>query len=307
MTVSTALRKQQFVLNGVTAAFTFTFRARTATAALSDIKCIVTDDGTDTDLTYTTDYTVEVNANGIGGTVTLVVPASWAGTLTVYRETTNTQGSDYDDYNQFPADTVEEDMDIRTLVAQEQSEALDRALILPISVSGVSGVLPVPSADKVLGWNSGATALENKTPNTDAYLTKAGESEAEAGTNNTMFMTPLRTKQSIVYSKTVGTLTDGATVAVDASLAETFKLSAGGNRTILAPANPQFDGQRLLIRHYASGGARTLTLSEGTLGFRFGTTVTALTETVSGKTDYIGAIYNLADTIWDVIAYSKGN
>lgn len=308
MTVSTSLRKQTFILDGVTADFTFTFRARTATAALSDIKCLTTTGGTETILTYTTHYTVAVNANGVGGTVTLVTPALWAGTLTVYRETTNTQASDYDDYNQFPADTVEEDLDIRTLVSQEQGENQERTLTLSISTdSGVSAVLATPAANTVIGWDAAGTALENKTIVDATTLTKATQAEAQAGAENTHFMTPLRTNQAIVYSKTVGTLTDGATVAIDASLAEMFNLSAGGNRTILAPTNPQFDGQRLLIRHYASGGARTLTLSEGTLGFRFGTTVTALTETTSGKYDYIGAIYNLADTIWDVVAYSKGN
>jgi hypothetical protein len=99
-------------------------------------------------------------------------------------------------------------------------------------------------------------------------------------------------------------LTDGATVDLDASLGKEFTLSAAGNRTILAPTNPS--QKSIIIRHYASGGARTLTLSLGTLGFRFGSTITALTETASGKYDYIGAIYNATDTVFDVVAYSKG-
>jgi hypothetical protein len=301
MTVSTSLRKQNFVLNGVTDEFTFTFRARTQ--APTDIKCISTTGGTDTILAYTTNYTVAVNANGVGGVVTLVdAAATGSGTLTVYRETTNTQGSDYDNYNQFPADTLEDDLDIRTLVSQEQGENLDRTVTLAISASSsVSTELPTPSADTVLGWDSSGTAIENKTIVDATTLTKATQAQGRAGTNDSAFMTPLRVQDA---NNAAVTLTDGATVALDASLGKEFILSAGGNRTILAPTNPT--QKSIIIRHYASGGARTLTLSSGTLGFRFGSTITALTETVSGKTDYIGAIYHAADTIWDVVAYAKG-
>lgn len=162
MSVSTTARKQQFVLDGVEDTFTFTFRA--LTSAPEDIKCKVTASGVETDLTYTTDFTVAINADGVGGTVTLVDPAGvGSGTLTVYRETTNTQESDYDDYNQFPADTLENDLDKRTMVAQESAEALARTAKLPISVTGADPELPVPSANKLIGWNSDGDGLENKT------------------------------------------------------------------------------------------------------------------------------------------------
>ena len=103
----------------------------------------------------------------------------------------------------------------------------------------------------------------------------------------------------------VVTLTDGATPALDAALGSTFRLSAGGDRTIAVPSNPT-NGQKIIIQHYANGGARTLALNTGAGGFRFGTDITGLTATTSGKTDYIGAIYNGTDSKWDVIAYTKG-
>ena len=61
-----------------------------------------------------------------------------------------------------------------------------------------------------------------------------------------------------------------------------------------------------MIQHYASGGARTLALNTGAGGFRFGSDIAALTQTASGKTDYIGAIYNGTDSFWDVVGYVKG-
>lgn len=103
----------------------------------------------------------------------------------------------------------------------------------------------------------------------------------------------------------VVTLTDGATPALDASLGNTFDLTAAGDRTIAVPTNP-VNGQRILIRHRASGGSRTLSLNTGAGGFRFGTDVTGLTATTSGATDYIGAVYDSTDGFWDVIAYVKG-
>lgn len=100
-------------------------------------------------------------------------------------------------------------------------------------------------------------------------------------------------------------LSDGATPALDASLGTVFRLAAAGDRTIAVPSNATAS-QRIIIQHYASGGARTLALNSGAGGFRFGTDVTALTETTSGKTDYIGCVYNDTDSKWDVVAYAKG-
>jgi len=105
--------------------------------------------------------------------------------------------------------------------------------------------------------------------------------------------------------QTTITLTDGATPALDAALGTVYRLAAAGDRTIGIPTNPS-SGQRIVIQHFASGGARTLALNTGTGGFRFGSTITGLTATASGKTDYIEAVYNATDNKWDVITVTKG-
>lgn len=126
-------------------------------------------------------------------------------------------------------------------------------------------------------------------------------SKNDAGTE-----TPLKgVPNTLIVAPTVVALSDGATPALDASLGTVFRLAAAGNRTIAVPSNATA-GQKIVIQHYASGGARTLALNTGAGGFRFGTDVTALTETASGKTDYIGCIYNDTDSKWDVVAYAKG-
>lgn len=101
------------------------------------------------------------------------------------------------------------------------------------------------------------------------------------------------------------TLTDGASVAIDASAGDLFLLSAAGDRTLQAPSNPISD-KKIIIAHTASGAARTLTLTGGAGGFAFGSDITALTHTASGKTDYIGCVYKQATNAWHVVAYSKG-
>lgn len=118
-------------------------------------------------------------------------------------------------------------------------------------------------------------------------------------------LTDTQTLTNKFVTPRVSTLTDGATPALDASLGDVYVLVAEGDRTIAVPSNAT-SGQKIIIRHNASGGARTLALNTGAGGFRFGSDITALSQTASGKTDYIGCIYNSTDSFWDVVSYVKG-
>lgn len=100
-------------------------------------------------------------------------------------------------------------------------------------------------------------------------------------------------------------LTDGATPAVNAALSKFFLLTAAGDRTIGIPSNPT-PNRVMVITHLASGADRTLSLNTGTGGFLFGSTVTGLTPTISGKRDLIGSIYNSVLNKWLVVSYTKG-
>lgn len=99
-------------------------------------------------------------------------------------------------------------------------------------------------------------------------------------------------------------LTDAATITVDASLGNQFRVTLGGNRTLANPTNA-FDGQMLMfsIKQDATGG-RTLTLDTK---YRFGTDITSITlSTTTGKTDKLGVQYNQADDKFDVISFVRG-
>lgn len=101
-------------------------------------------------------------------------------------------------------------------------------------------------------------------------------------------------------------LTDAATIAISADDGHRFKVTIASNRTLGSPS-AGYNGQQIVVTVKNSDTSdHTLTLTSGTDGFRFGSDITALSDIVAGKTDYITAIYNAADSRWDVVGYSKG-
>lgn len=127
---------------------------------------------------------------------------------------------------------------------------------------------------------------------------------ANGGTNATT-AAGARSNLGAATQLTPQTLTAGATVTIDASLGDTFLLTANQNFTLANPINPT-NGQRIIVRilQDATGG-RTLTLDTK---WRLGTDLTAplvLTVTAN-KTDYLGAYYDSTADKWDIIAFLRG-
>ena len=109
-------------------------------------------------------YTVS-GGSGSTGTVTSTsgnTPASGT-TLTVTGNLANTQPLDLAVGGAFPSNSVEQQLDKLARLVQQTTEKLARALKFPIHLTQTDIALPTPSAGKVLGWNSGATAIENIT------------------------------------------------------------------------------------------------------------------------------------------------
>lgn len=114
------------------------------------------------------------------------------------------------------------------------------------------------------------------------------------------------TDVNAAFREKVVTVSDGAGAVIDASLGNIFDWSAAADRTAGTTTNPT-NGQKIIIRFTASGGARTLTLPTATTGdFAFGSDITAITQTASGKTDLIGCVYSTTLNRWMVAAYTKG-
>lgn len=99
-------------------------------------------------------------------------------------------------------------------------------------------------------------------------------------------------------------LTDAATIAVDASLGNRFRVTLGGNRTLGNPSNPG-DGQQLVFELIQDAtGSRTITLDTK---YALGTDITSVTlTTTANKRDFLTAIYNSTADKWFIVGFVKG-
>jgi hypothetical protein len=161
MTISSETNKVIYTGNGATTVFPYTFKILDDDEILVQTRLTTT--GVYTTLVKTTDYTVSGVGAAAGGNVTLVSAASNpTGTkLVLTRSMPKTQTVDLAEFDAFPVDTVEDQLDRAVMIAQEQQEQLDRSIKWDASISGVSAtILGTPTALYSLRVNSGATGLE---------------------------------------------------------------------------------------------------------------------------------------------------
>jgi hypothetical protein len=112
----------------------------------------------------------------------------------------------------------------------------------------------------------------------------------------------LDTRLDTLESAGIVTLSDGATIATDASAGKHFRVTIAGDRTLGVPTNPT-DGMHRIWEVTASAANRNLALSTGTSGsFELTTNITTPITITNGKTHFIGAIYNSTRARWTVLA-----
>lgn len=101
------------------------------------------------------------------------------------------------------------------------------------------------------------------------------------------------------------TLTYGATVATDAAQGDVFDLTLTGNAVMAAPTGLTKNKKILYRITQDATGGRTITSWDAI--FRFSTDVPVpFLSTSSNKTDYVGFIYNAADSKLDCLAVARG-
>ena len=166
MTVENTQNKMPPLQMGTATKYPFTFAVLlqdpTEEEALKAIKAnVLQADGTEIELVYGVDYTVNLNTDRIGGTLTVSNTRTSDDYLTIYREYTHTQEVDYKDLNAAPAETFEQCFDKLTMLSQQQQEAINRSLKLNISSTTVSPTLPEPMANNTLIWDSEGSSLKN--------------------------------------------------------------------------------------------------------------------------------------------------
>lgn len=136
MTVENTISKTgKQVMGSLTYDFSFDVLLKDPTeeAAKKAIKCSVSDGTTETSLVYGKDYSVSLNTNHKGGRVTVVDPKNAGWTIVVYRSYDETQESDYNDFDGFPAETLEQCLDKVTMLIQEIKEELARCVKVAIT------------------------------------------------------------------------------------------------------------------------------------------------------------------------------
>lgn len=105
------------------------------------------------------------------------------------------------------------------------------------------------------------------------------------------------------YKKVLGaTVTTSTATLTPTSATRLWALTAqAATVTVANPTGTWVDGQPLLIRIKDNGTARTINWGSNyrVIG------VTLPTTTVISKTHYIGAVYNSADSKWDVLAVGQ--
>lgn len=172
MTVSSETNRWSYDLDGVSSEYDYT----TKIFASSDLVVEVYDNVADTTttLTETTDYTVSGVGESDGGIVTLVTPSDYDSDddLIIRKVLPFTQPTDLVENQPFLAETVEEVFDKAAWRDLQLQEQLNRVVLQNESYSSPLA-MPVPSSDKIIGWNNAGTALENKNYSEDSSLLPA--------------------------------------------------------------------------------------------------------------------------------------
>ena len=184
MTVENTQNKMPPLQMGTTNEYPFNFAVLlqdpTAEEALEAIKASVLQaDGTEVELVYNTDYTVTLNTDRIGGTLTVNDIRTSSDYITIYRQYEQTQEVDYKDFNSAPAETFEQCFDKLTMLSQQQQEEINRSIKLPVSSDITNLSLPNPVAGRTLKWNESETGLINSDVSIDEideFVKSANES-----------------------------------------------------------------------------------------------------------------------------------
>lgn len=161
MTISSETRRAgPYSGNGSTVNFPFAFKV----FATNQVLVTRTVSGVETVLTLTTDYTVTLNADqnaNPGGTVTMLVAPPAGHSITITSNLANLQPTALANLGGFYPEVINDSLDRATIQIQQLDERLDRALVIPVSSSGIDTELPPPESGKLIGWDGLGTSLQN--------------------------------------------------------------------------------------------------------------------------------------------------
>ncbi len=163
MPISSNIRKAgPYTGTGLVTTYPFYFKV----FQVADLYVVQADTaGVETVLALDTDYTVSLNADkdvSPGGNVVLTTALASGYALVITSSIENLQPTDLTNMGGFYPSVITDALDRACIQIQQISESTDRAIKAPLTTpTGVDMQLPVPSADKVLGWDNTGTAMRN--------------------------------------------------------------------------------------------------------------------------------------------------
>ena len=162
MTITNTILRNDYVANGSSTVFSFTFIVLSETAGYT-IQVITTDlIGVETVKTQGVNYTVQLNDNGLG-TITFATAPLLNHKIILLSNVPNTQETDYikAGTDKFPAESHEKALDKLTLIAKQFLEKFNRIVSLPKSstLSNIEFPINTSNANQILVINSDGTNL----------------------------------------------------------------------------------------------------------------------------------------------------
>ncbi len=124
-----------------------------------------------------------------------------------------------------------------------------------------------------------------------------------AARGSTLAVTATTVEPGAVAPAVVG-LTDAATIAVNASLGNDFRVTLGGDRIMGNPSNPA-DGQKITFQVTQGGAGSQAVTWGGSYEFSTGLPEPTLSSK-AGDTDLLGFIYNADKDRWLLAGYVRG-
>lgn len=193
----------------------------------------------DTLQTITTDYTVSLSADGTGS-ITLVSAASASDTVVLLGNKGIARSTDFVTGGDLLAVSLNEELDAQTIFAQQNKEAIDRAIKIPVQSSlSIDTTLPVPQANYILGWNDTGDAILNlqeigSYQGTDATTTTADYNNRDIvkdSSNSNVYICLQASTAGTALTNTTywALLVDAATAASSASAAATSATAAASS------------------------------------------------------------------------------
>ena len=176
MTISATKSRWEYTGDNSTTVFAYTNKI------FADADLEVRSDGVLQALT--TNYTVSGAGVVTGGNVTYVTAPANGVKIVIRRVVADTQATEYPAGGSLPSGVIEDDIDRRTIVSQQQAEEIDRAIKFAVTSDKTDIEIPDPEAGKILRWNSAADALENVDAQGSGSLTTP-VSLADGGTAGT--------------------------------------------------------------------------------------------------------------------------